>query len=208
MRFNVWHGVFFVLGAVMMLALNHLLASVKNSPASSPNLSPSQITSNQLWGQLEQVTIDLKRPETSFPANLMTNEPIAWFFDGGSEKKVEELFRTNDLTAMQRQVLLDKSKWEQMESDFRISPGLETVLNLSPSARESIYEVLRKNRRNIFYVSPFRFALDKFDSWLFDSGLSKTNQGGFSKDDLSDQGYDLFFRCRCDGGVMLGTGTL
>lgn len=133
--------------------------SVQNPPAAQP------------WGRLEYTTIELQRPDESLVGADLPVPLPRWSFPGYSESEVDALFNASDLTAEQRQALADRKCWAKDGNGWRVSPPMETVRSLSPSARKRIYGVLRKSPQNILQHNPFRISAGELDGWLEHSGL-------------------------------------
>jgi hypothetical protein len=182
-RLQWTHGLFFLVGVVLTVVLRGVVLP-HAGPAPEPRASaqpPAAAAAHSPWGQLEITEFDLCRPPRAVPDDFPPPPPLEWHFEGLAERQVEELIEASDLTAPQRAALRDRTHWRQTASGWRLSPPLEVVQELSAEARQRIYAVLGRSQSNPFHCDPFRFAPEKFDGWLAESGLTPEHQALFRR---------------------------
>lgn len=124
------------------------------------------------WGTLELLRVEIERPDEFMSSRLPPVEPSRWFFVGFKTNQLQQIFSTADLTDSQRRVLLDPAHWEAQPKGIIVIPGRETVLGLSPEARQRLYGILATNSENFFQQWAFKLPADSVDEWLNASGLS------------------------------------
>ena len=147
------------------------------SQALSNNASPSELFENGKpgpWGKLEYVRINLEAPDAFIPIETRTDEKPHWYFRSHSPAELAEFFNHCDLTAAQRNELMNTNSWVIESDGLEVMPGEELVLGLSREARTKIYTLLSTDPRNQYNVWPFRFRDGRMDEWFEQSGLSRT----------------------------------
>jgi hypothetical protein len=168
LRFGWAHGAFFILG-MLAAALVAFLVPFKGRGS---HLSPANAGTRVPWGTLAYTPIRLEQPDP--PAH--SPAPIRWVFEGFSREQVESLFRASDLTAAQRESLLDKSRWQTSSNAWDVLPPPEVVRDLSQAARRAIYAALQKSARNPHQQYPFHIEAEQWGRWLAESGLPEEKQ--------------------------------
>ena len=124
------------------------------------------------WGDLQIRRIQIERPDEFVASSFPPGPPTRWFFAGLSEQQLQTLFSQKDLTAEQQAVLLDTHNWEVQTNGIYVTPGRETILNLSPAARQRLYDILATNAVNFRQRWAFKMRSDEVEQRFARSGLS------------------------------------
>jgi hypothetical protein len=124
------------------------------------------------WGELECTRIAIEPPEEFVPLDQAVLGPLRWHFPGSTREAVAGLIVRAGLTAGQQASLLDTRRWEITPDGVRIDPDEETVLGLSPRARQQIYAELARHRENTAQQAPFVFHPAYLEEAIEASGLA------------------------------------
>jgi hypothetical protein len=124
------------------------------------------------WGTLEILRIEIELPDEFIATRPPPLEESRWDFPGLTATQVEALFEENDLSDAQRKTLLDPSRWEIRTNGVTVKPGAQTILGLSPGARERIYSILATNGANLVQQWAFKLPSDSEEDWFEGCGLS------------------------------------
>lgn len=166
-RFDLWHGLCFLLGVLVTVGLSLRLASDGHGSShpggSAPFAGP---TSTPPWGQIESTPIVLERPDESLLSERLTLPPPAWFFEHFTEERLAAWLSAGDLTAAQQQQLTNRAHWMAASNGWFVLPPVEVLRTLSATARARIYPDLFKHPLNRSRGRPFQIAADKFEDWL------------------------------------------
>ncbi len=174
---NWWHGAFFLLGASVVALLHFMDPSIgRGSYPANTTPFPGKNAQPAPWGELHYTTIELERPDESFPDPPPKPRPIEWFFENYSQSQVEALFNTFDFTPAQKQALLDKTRWRVASNGWQVVPTAEVVRDMSLSARTNLYGLLQKCSHNFFIQNPVRIPAEKFYAWMEATGLPEDKQ--------------------------------
>ena len=123
------------------------------------------------WGNLECIRIAVEMPEAFISLDEVENIHAHWFFPGFREDAVDFL-KSAGLEEAQLSVILNKTKWEQGNGGYWVSPSDELVLSLSKPARQAIYSHLAHYPENVPQHSPFIFRESVLPELLKNSELS------------------------------------
>jgi hypothetical protein len=151
------------------------------------------------WGRLNYKRIAISMPNDYAPAQPST-EPIRWWFQDASHAKVEALFKEAGLTPKQLEVL-GKASWEESPQGVIVSPPRPLVMELSPTSRAHIYDVLATCPLNAAQQTPEVFRPEFLDERIESSGLEPATVGLFRNLLYPRRGRLLF----SDTEVLLGT---
>jgi hypothetical protein len=174
-----WCGLAIVLLAPWAIVLRQRPAAKSTPVASSaPNTESSPAARNARagklkpgpWGDIEFNTVMIEPPE-SFIVVPPADRPPRWTFKGYSSAALENLWLEAGLTAAEREALVKKTAPGNGADELVVSPSLELVANLTPTAREKIYTVLGRFPENPSQFDPYRFRADSADDWLQDASL-------------------------------------
>ncbi len=176
-RLNLWHGLFFILGVSATLLVVVLAPSIGRSSFSSKSIrTPPLIKSQPMWGQLDYETIELERPDESFPDHVPAPGPISWWFPKMSDAQVEGIIRASQMSPEQLETMLDKRRWRAHTNGWQILPPNELVRDLSLPVRRSLYAVLAQFPENLFIQNPVRIPGTEFNAWLGSCGVPMDKQ--------------------------------
>jgi hypothetical protein len=121
-------------------------------------------------GGLEYIRIAIEPPsEFIFVDEKLPPPP--WFFQGFNREQVLALFAQADLTAGQQQALAQPERWQIKPEGRWLFPDVETVLDLSPGARERIYKQLAMFPEDEAQNTAFSFNPQYLPERLEGSGL-------------------------------------
>jgi len=127
------------------------------------------------WGTLEIKRITIERPNAFISVAQRTRTNV-WFFEGCTPVRLKALFEQPDLMAAQQNALLDASRWQTSSNGIYVTPGSETILSLSPAARERLYAVLAPNTFNYYQRFPFSIRAPMVEEWFAGCGLAPETQ--------------------------------
>jgi hypothetical protein len=122
------------------------------------------------WGVMEKQTVMLDRPSGAFPQHKPPRE-IVWLFGRTSPAELRSLIQSLGLPAPQQAALLDESRWHGSERGILVVPPLDLVRNLTPSARQRLYDELSHTEENQSLRFPFVFR-GSVEEWLEGCRLS------------------------------------
>ncbi len=94
------------------------------------------------WGALECVRIAIEPPEEAVFVRPEDEAPPRWFFRGFAMEKLRELFASAGLTLEQISFLVARTTVDPATGTPVVSPTPEFVLEMTPTARQTIYRVL------------------------------------------------------------------
>ena len=195
------HLVFLMAGMGVMTVVGVVLPSigwVHVSLGSKPEAIPSKPAAPSFavmranegpWGSLQYTRFALEEPADYLPDSTRRLATVPWVFEKFTARRVEELFRSVNVTEAVRQRLLDRAHWQVSSSGVTVQPSMESLRDLGAPARQQIYAILDDTESNYVHRNPFRFRLDGFDEWFANSeltdehldllrSLSFTNLGG------------------------------
>lgn len=175
-RLNLWHGCFFVLGILVAFAVPLIIPSTGHGSLDQKSMQAPPALVTGPWGQVKYTTIDLERPDESFPEGTPPPQPITWWFPNLSQPEIEAILRKSEMTPPQIESLADKTRWRAITNGWQILPSVELVRDLSLPARKAIYAVLKQTPLNIYIQNPVRIEPAKFPGWLAKSGLAADKQ--------------------------------
>lgn len=200
---NRWHwGWGVVLASGVAVALVALVATRSVHAVSSPDLDRLVQRPVGPWGELEYTRIAIEPPEEYLDAQSAGQyQPERWVFEGHNRDQVKALFDNADLTAAEKECLLNKAKWEETPEAVTVCPDKDTVLGLSSKSREIIYSVLACYRPNLHQTQPFAFRPELLGERFEKSGLNEQTIAGFKRL-LYPEGHALFF---ADATVYMST---
>ena len=143
-------------------------------PASDASIQegPRQRVAVGPWGTLGILRIEIELPDEFIATRPPPVEESRWDFPGLTARQVEALFAGNDLSSAQRKTLLDPTRWEIRTNGVSVKPGAQTILGLSPAARQRLYSILATNGANLPQQWAFKLPTDSEDDWFEGCGLS------------------------------------
>jgi len=100
------------------------------------------------WGDLECQPIIIEVPDEYLSVHIHEAAIDRWFFKGYSAENLTRLLNGAVLSAPEKGDLLNAKKWEVSTNGIYINPSQETILSLTPAAREKIYTVLSQFLEN------------------------------------------------------------
>ena len=124
------------------------------------------------WGTLQVTKIAIERPDEFITVNRSLVGTNQWCFEIYTTNQLRDFFSQNDLSAKQQRVLLDSSQWQVSSNSISLTPGYDTILSLSPAARQRIYSVLSANPLNYYQRYPFLIRAEEAEEWFEKNGLS------------------------------------
>ena len=144
----------------------------KPSPLAQPSTTEAPVRSSQAdgpWGQLKGVYFHIERPDHFLTIAQPFTEKARWLFEKQSRAEVEALFDRAGVGPTQKAALLDPARCKETVDGLEILPDHRLLLELSKTARETIYPVLARSPLNPRHHSPSCFM----ERWLMDR--SQTN---------------------------------
>lgn len=182
-RLTLSHVVFFVCGMTAM-ALAHVFVRSGDHAvlASAPEgAAPGSTAAASPWGELEYSTIELERPEESFPTEILPVPPTEWVFENGTAQQALETLRACRVPDALLRLLTDPKHGRSVGNAWIIRPPPEAVIELEPAVRARFYAELSRSPRNIFQRHPLRLAAEAFPGWIARSGLTPEHQELFRR---------------------------
>ncbi len=171
---NRWHALFFLAG-ILLAYVGQMVpgllpgrvtgavdTTVTRGQGGAGEVESHRGVAPQPWGDLEVTPLVLDRPEEMFEWKDAPAPPIRWHFPNHSAQPLADFLRTCDLSAAQKDALLDTNRWQLGTNGWRIWPALQVVKELSEAAREKIYTVLAQSPENPQRF-PFTCREDRFD---------------------------------------------
>jgi hypothetical protein len=123
------------------------------------------------WGNLEYVPMVIAAPENILPVRAVEEAGVHWLFKGFSHDDMVKFLGGLDLTASQREHLLDSSTLHTAANGLELTPSSELFFSLSNGARQAIYKCLAGFRENLGNELVFIHA-SSFEDRFRDSGVS------------------------------------
>ncbi|HUR45879.1 MAG TPA: hypothetical protein VMZ27_08410 [Candidatus Saccharimonadales bacterium] len=163
--FRASSALFFILGMLVMLLSQWVLASLKKKDAVvDPEIAPRR--------HFEYSMVHLEVPDSLVPSDAEPMQSTRWMFEGMTPEELSELFGSCDLSTSQKEVLTNRKSWEVSGGNIQLKVSPEIIFGLSRAARDKIYAVLAKSQFNPAHSMPFRFSPDLFDGMLASSELT------------------------------------
>jgi hypothetical protein len=154
-----------------IVAVSHATTAAVNAPNPSLPQHWARCAAGP-WGDLEWVHIAIERPDEFISLSQPVISQSRWLFEGYSPEQLAGLFRASGLTGQQRELLLDRNRWEAGSNGVYVTPDRALILGLSPEARQRIYNVLAESPENYYQHLAFKYRNDGFAEWFDRSGLS------------------------------------
>jgi hypothetical protein len=133
------------------------------------------------WGKLEVTELPLPTPEGFFPGRAERLQKTSWFFQNFTESELARFLLSCDLTAIQRQVLLDKRCWRIESNGCVVTPPEALVWYLKSSSRRKIYSILGQSPVNVPQCYAFSFPAGTFADFLERNGVIPRNVNKISR---------------------------
>ena len=203
---RVGRGIFFLLGMAFMGLVHVLLPAFRFTPVPPSTdmlLSARQpihtvSKQHQPWGDFEYTKLPLAEPAEFLPDTAQPLAPPRWFFTNNCRQEILDLFNSCDLSAEQKELLLEPRCWQAANNGFYVSPPAQVVLEINRAARERIYGVLADSPVNSAQCHPFCFRPESFEESFADSGLGAEQMDLLRKLTYQRGGAVCF----CDGAIM------
>ncbi len=128
------------------------------------------------WGDLESEVLMLEAPTEYLSDRRFVAAKLDWFLPPSAFLRFRDQLPSYDLTAEERAVLSDESRWKTNSSGFYFAPARELLLGLNAHARQQIHSFLGQFRENVYQNLPFRYPQGTAEPWLADSGLQAETQ--------------------------------
>ena len=106
------------------------------------------------WGDLQTFPITISPPLEVL--KVRGNEgPLKWFFRGYSRDNLAKLLGSLEMTASQREQLLDPGSLKVTSKGIEITPSSEVIFSLSPGGLRGLYGALGEFDENDFFRDAF-----------------------------------------------------
>jgi hypothetical protein len=143
------------------------VSAAKAAPANGANENHSGP-----WGRVEFSRIRIEPPEDIVQSPPV--KPPRWNFPRATEASLDQLWTKAALTPAERTSLARPAYREVSPAGISLQPDPRLVIDLSPSARLTIYAELARFAENPLHTDPFRFRADDVNDWFEDSGLPES----------------------------------
>lgn len=191
------HVFSFVAGGLLMLAIGNIFWRHYAKPTTKVQAlaQPIQARATAPWGNLEETSFALERPD-EYLHQREPSEEIRWFFDGVSRSQLIELIRTSGFTEQQQASLLDESRWQTSSNGIVVRPELNVVRDIPEASRQRLYSVLAQSPENLLQRFPFTFR-GTAEDLLAGTGLPEARLHDFEKMIYHQGDVSLFADLRC-----------
>jgi hypothetical protein len=155
--------------------LVHLFAparsqAVQPAPGRTANRARTFMGARGPWGQLEYTRIAISVP-ADYAAQVKAEPPL-WRFPKMERSQVEALLAHVSLSSQQKEKLA-QSPWRVDAEGVTIEPPLDLILELSPSTRGKIYDLLSNHIENGEHRYPAIFYPEFLQERIESSGVSQ-----------------------------------
>jgi hypothetical protein len=140
------------------------------------------------WGELEYVPITIAAPEELLPVRTMTETPTRWLFKDYSRDDLARMLDRLDVPGELKNQLLNPAALQAQANGLEVTPNVEAVSSLSPSARKGLYQVLTAFPEN---TSAFVYV------------QANSIDERFQKGGVSSESAALFRKLSCQHGSYL-----
>jgi hypothetical protein len=154
----------------LFFALTH------NARSTASNKEPVWHSHPGPWGDLEIHSIYLDAPDWLLATMPKPNSVPRWFFEGGTEAAMRELFTRAGLPEEMQNRLFDPQRMMMENGALVLFPKVEDLEAMTEAQRVAIYPVLAKSDLNEFHKDPVFISGGNIDDWLFQSGLTQELQ--------------------------------
>jgi hypothetical protein len=149
-----------------MLVSQWVFASLKKKDIPlAPEATPRRI--------FEYSMVHLEVPDSLLPAGAEPMQSTRWVFEKMTPEQLQALFASCDLSAAQKEMLVDVKNWQVNAAGITLQVPPEIILSLARPVRDKIYAVLAQSQANPAHASPFRFSPDLFEGTMASSDLSR-----------------------------------
>jgi len=151
----------------MGLRLAVLTASVRGAPLADAATPP--------WGTIELTPLYLEAPPELLAATPRPDQTPLWFFAVTSELELHAVLQRTGVAAATMTRLLQPAFCKPAPGGYVVLPPPETVIDLPPATRQSLYETLAATPGNPWYEMP-HFIPDDVHTWLAGTRLSEAQK--------------------------------
>lgn len=125
-----------------------------------------QLSKEGPWGQIEYFTTQLEVPLDLLKLAEEQSLSLDWHFPGIAASEVEKLFRSIELPPAIETDVLETDEWRTEGGGTIVSPSAQTIEDLPPAARNTIYAVLARFPQNRFQFEPDIVPGGDVSDWL------------------------------------------
>ena len=118
------------------------------------------------WGQLRVNDLAIAPVDVLVPGADGERRRTSWVFEGYAPAKLQDLFRSLQLSGPLTTQLLDTNAWETGAGKITVHPPDEAVLALEPAARLRLYDILGASTANDVHFQPWSMKTSMFTDRL------------------------------------------